>query len=82
MVCLPLDPVELDDHGEMVVDENFLLVHEPNFETIFILQVSSLQVSEDSGSRQVVRKPARETNKSRILLKSFHSQATNQELWY
>ena len=61
VVCLPLDPVELDDHGEMVVDESFLLVHEANFETIFILQVSSLQVSEYSGSRQVVRKPARET---------------------
>lgn len=61
VVCLPLDPVELDDHGEMVVDESFLLVHEPNFEAIFILKVSCLQVSEDSGSWQVVCKPDRET---------------------
>ena len=60
-VCLPLDPVELDDHGEMVVDEGFLMVHEPNLEPIFILQVSRLQVSEDSSSWQVVCKPGRET---------------------
>ena len=53
----PLHWVVLDDKVKMVVQEHVLLKHKAQFETIFILELICLQISEDSGSWKVVSQP-------------------------
>lgn len=56
---VPLHTVELDDDGEVIVEEHFPLVCKANLESILVLELPCLQVSEDSSSWEVVCKPMR-----------------------
>ena len=51
--------MELDDDGEVVVEKDLLLVCKAYLESILILELPCLQVSEDSGCREIVRQPVR-----------------------